>query len=207
MQLFFFTDLTVIHETNGKDEREIFFDEDGIIIITMQKEKKKKYACNLLEIRLSKNGGRFSCSTPFSAILRGMLIVIAAAGLIKLRRAFPRAIRCLASTIQPASLISRQKKLVLSIETSGLRSWYSRAFPVRWTSAEFSAVGSPINPTFASTWRISMEIFDANSRSLCTRRENRGKESIMFSRRTSPINFSLLPKNDCRRSGVESRAN
>lgn len=42
MQLFFFTDLTVIHETNGKDEREIFFDEDGIIIITMQKEKKKK---------------------------------------------------------------------------------------------------------------------------------------------------------------------
>lgn len=59
MQLFFFTDLTVIHETNGKDEREIFFDEDGIIIITMQKEKKKKYACNLLEIRLSKNGGRF----------------------------------------------------------------------------------------------------------------------------------------------------
>lgn len=46
MQLFFFTDLTVIHETNGKDEREIFFDEDGIIIITMQKEKKRKYACN-----------------------------------------------------------------------------------------------------------------------------------------------------------------
>lgn len=192
---------------------EKFFSTRMASLLSQCKKKKKKntrvicwkFVCPKTEDVF----GRFSCSssTPFSAILRGMLIVIAAAGLIKLRRAFPRAIRCLASTIQPASLISRQKKLVLSIETSGLRSWYSRAFPVRWTSAEFSAVGSPINPTSASTWRISMEIFDANSRSLCTRRENRGKESIMFSRRTLPINFSLLPKNDCRRSGVESRAN
>lgn len=60
MQLFFFTDLTVIHEMNGKDEREIFFDEDGIIIIIMQKEKKENTrVIHLLEIRLSKNGGRF----------------------------------------------------------------------------------------------------------------------------------------------------